>query len=115
MCIRDRAATPVSPHREYVRCEFLNALWQDPYQPHPTRPNPEAHATMFREDRWKLVVYHSHGMGELYDLQEDPHEFHSLWDNAEHATIRAELIQRSFDATVMVADPGPDVAPEALL
>ncbi len=27
---------------------------------------------MFRDARWKLVVYHSHGVGELYDLDGDP-------------------------------------------
>ena len=53
-----------------MRGEYLNALWKDPVGPRPT-----SHATMYRDDRWKLVVYHSHDLGELYDLREDPHEF----------------------------------------
>ena len=97
-----------APHRDFVRCEYLNALWLDP-----TGSRPTSHATMYRDDRWKLVVYHSHGLGELYDLREDPHEFNSLWDDPAHAATKAELVQRSFDATIMAADPGPPVAPEA--
>ena len=29
--------------------------------------------------------------GELYDLDEDPHECHNLWDDAAHAGTRADL------------------------
>ena len=48
-----------------MRCEYLNALWLDP-----TGSRPTSHATMYRDDRWKLVVYHSHGLGELYDQRQ---------------------------------------------
>ena len=41
-----------------------------------------SHATMYRNRRYKLVVYHSHSLGELYDLQEDPGELENLYDAA---------------------------------
>ena len=106
--LRHAGAHAEPAHRDFVRCEYLNALWLDPAGPR--RP---AHATMYRDDRWKLVMYHSHGLGELYDLREDPHEFNSLWSDHAHQGTKADLIEASFDATVMAADPGPNVAPEA--
>ena len=93
---------------EDIRCEYLNALWQPPDGETTT-----THGTMYRDQRWKLVVYHSHGLGELYDLDNDPHEFHSLWDDADYAAVKAELLQASFSATMLATDPGPAVAPAA--
>ncbi len=84
-------------HRDFVRCEFFDAL----------SLTPGTLATMYRDDRWKLVQYHSLGLGELYDLDSDPYEFTSLWDDPDHAEIRADLMERSFNATVMAGDPGP--------
>jgi hypothetical protein len=47
--------------------------------------------------------------GELYDLQEDPHEHANLWDSPEpeHQARKLELMKRSFDATVQAMDYGP--------
>jgi arylsulfatase A-like enzyme len=87
----------VSPeeHREFVRCEYFDAL-----DPHFTGGT-GTFATMYRDRRHKLVVYHGHNLGELYDLQIDPWEFDNLWDSADHHDLKAELIARSFDATVL--------------
>ena len=60
-----------------------------------------------RHPRWKLVVYHSHGLGERYDLANDACEFSDLWDSAAYTDVKHRLIRRSFDATVMAADLGP--------
>ena len=38
---------------------------------------------MIFDGRHKLVVYHGTGLGELFDLEKDPHEFDNLWDAAE--------------------------------
>ncbi len=59
-------------------------------------------ATMYRNERYKLSVYHGSGLGELYDLQEDPWEFDNLWDQAEHAELKASLIAASFDNHVLL-------------
>ncbi len=63
---------------------------------------------MYRNRRYKLVVYHGHGLGELYDLDEDPGEFENLWDSADHVDLKIDLIQRSFDGTMLAMDRGPE-------
>jgi len=84
-------------HRDAVRSEYYDAL---------DLPDGTL-ATMCRDRRYKLVVYHGHGLGELYDLEEDPGEFENLWDAAEAQPLKLELIQRSFDAAMLGMDPGP--------
>ncbi|MEQ9410904.1 MAG: sulfatase-like hydrolase/transferase [Fuerstiella sp.] len=90
-----------SHFRDSVRCEYFDAL-----HPHFTGGT-GAFGTMYRRGKWKLVVYHGHGLGELYDLQNDPKEFHNLWDDAEHASIKAELVLEAFeDHVVKTTDVG---------
>ena len=62
---------------------------------------------MYRDDRHKLVTYHGLGHGELYDLQSDPQEVNTMWENPSAAALRANLTQQSFDATIAACDPGP--------
>ena len=88
---------PPDTHRDFVRCEYLDAV---------DKPD-HTFATMYRDRRWKLNVYHGHGIGELFDMEADPQEHDSLWDSPDHQGIKLDLMQRSFDATVLAADPGP--------
>lgn len=85
-------------HRDSVRCEYYDALH---------RPGQETFGTMYRDRRWKLVRYHNLGLGELYDLEADPHEFVSLWDDPAHAGMKAELLGKVLDAAVLDMDYGP--------
>ncbi len=80
--------------RDFVRSEYFDAL--DPFF---TGGN-GAYATMHRDARHKLSLYHSHGLGELYDLEEDPWEFNNLWDDPGSQSKKAELILASFNAHV---------------
>jgi len=81
---------PLSTHREADRCEFFGAL-----------PLPDqTHATMYRNRRWKLVVYHQKQICELYDLDNDPWEHNDLSAHPDHQDIKWQLMQNSFDATI---------------
>ncbi len=91
-------ARPPDTHRDIVRCEFIDAL-----------DMPDATvATMHFDGRYKLIVYHNHQLGELYDLQNDPAEFEDLWDSAAHQGLKLELLQRSFNATMLTLYRGPE-------
>ncbi len=83
-------------HRDYVRCEYIDAL---------DLPD-DSYATMYFDGRYKLSVYHSHHLGELYDLQVDPDEFNDLWDSPTHQALKLSLLQRSFDATMLTTYSG---------
>ncbi len=80
-------------HHEFVRCEFYNAL---------AAPTP-SFATMYRDERYKLVVNHDREDGQLFDLTADPGEAQNRWENAD---LRCRLLKRSFDASVVITDPG---------
>ena len=88
-------------HRDFVRAEFYDA------QGHGGAERPMSVATMYRDERWKLVVYHSHGVGELYDLDGDPDEFVNLWDVPALAATKLRLLEASFASTVLDGDFGP--------
>ena len=87
---------PASMHRDFVRCEFYDALQADD----------GTFATMYRDERYKLVVYHGHNLGEMYDLVEDPDEFEDMWDEPEAQPTKLELMRRSFDASMLAMDRG---------
>ena len=85
-------------HRDFVRSEYFDTL---------DEPN-HSYGTMYRDARYKLVVYHGHyvdghGLGELYDLQNDPGEFENLWDDSAHQSLKLALMRRSFDASMFAA------------
>jgi arylsulfatase len=94
--------TGIDRHRDFARSEYHDAL-----------ELPDAsHANMLRNERYKLVYYHGHTAGELFDLEKDPGEFHNLWDDPKHLALRAELTKQIFDAVMLTTDPGqPRVGP----
>ena len=82
-------------HREFVRSEYYRAL-----------AGAQSFATMVRSERFKQVVYHGHGLGELFDLETDPGEFDNLWDEAKMSRVRHEHMVMNFDALAMASDVG---------
>lgn len=91
-----RGEAPPSHLRDFVRCEYFDAL-----DPHFTGGT-GTYATMYRDRQHKLSVYHGHGLGELYDLAADPWEFENLWHEPEHQELRHRLLYESFDSHVLL-------------
>ncbi len=77
--------------RDSVRCEYFDALDAQ------FTGGTGSYGTMYRDSRYKLVVYHSQGLGELYDLEEDPWEHNDLWHDPDHLEIKNRLILESFN------------------
>jgi choline-sulfatase len=90
-------------HRSAVRCEYYHAL-----NPDASGRDPDVRfGTMLRTDGYKLVVYHGHDTGELFDLEADPHEFENRWDDPDYRDVREELLRRNFDRLALAVDRGP--------
>ncbi len=85
-------------HRDFVRCEYYDAI----------NMRDHTFATMYRDKRYKLVVYHGHEEGELYDLVDDPDEFNNLWFASDKQDIKMDLLKQSFDASMFAMDRGPE-------
>lgn len=96
----------VSPdvHRDFVRCEFYDVL--DMHWNTGQSPPPPSYATMYRTEQYKLVIYHGNDYGELYDLEEDPNEHENMWEDEEAQGLKYALMQASFDASIVIHDPG---------
>lgn len=59
-------------------------------------PPDRARGYMIRTDRWKYIAYEGF-RPQLFDLQNDPHEYADLGDSASHAEIREALAARLFE------------------
>ena len=60
---------------------------------------------MIRTREWKLVHYVRAPYGELYNLREDPHELHNLYDDPAYARAKAEMKSRLADWLIETEDP----------
>lgn len=47
-----------------------------------------------RTDRYKLIRFYNIDEWELFDLEKDPHELHSVYDDAQYSEIRGNLAER---------------------
>jgi arylsulfatase A-like enzyme len=64
-------------------------------------------ASMVCDGRHKIVVYHGHAIGELYDLQADPGEFDNLWDDPGSRDLKLTMMKTAFDTMMKTSDAGP--------
>ena len=56
---------------------------------------------------WRYTVFKDQPWGELYDLQNDPHETCNLWDSADHHKVRADMSERLTHHLIAQMDESP--------
>jgi arylsulfatase A-like enzyme len=59
----------------------------------PHAPTQFGPGSMLRTREWKLCVY-ANDCGELFDVENDPHELNNLYYDPDHIHIRSELMER---------------------
>lgn len=84
-------------HKPHVVCEFNEALAGMTYQ---------SHGTMVFDGRYKTCMYHDAGKAEIFDLQDDPGEFVSLWDKPGFEREQIRLLKQHLDAVMATSDAG---------
>jgi arylsulfatase A-like enzyme len=57
--------------------------------------------------RWRMTIAQGDPYGELYDLENDPHEVHNLFEDAVHRALRAELMEELAYRQMELADRSP--------
>jgi len=107
--MQGRSLVPVlegaaDPHtiKQHVVSEYWDAIEC------PDGRTDHTHATMYFDGRYKSVVYHGYGIGELYDTQEDPDELHDLWNDIPAASRKLEILAQHLDAYAETTWPGID-------
>lgn len=65
--------------RDHAICEFRHE---------PTT----IHQKTYIDARYKITVYYNQPYGELFDLTQDPHELHNLWDEPDCLKLKSELL-----------------------
>ena len=86
--------------REALLVEYNDGL---PRQGFPT----PARTRSLTTPRWHLAVYGGQDWGEIYDRRNDPNHTRNLWDDPDHAGVRAELLEQLTQALIAQMDESP--------
>ena len=57
--------------------------------------------------RWRLTIAHNDPWGELYDLENDPHEMDNLFDDPAHRGVRGQLMEQLAYREMALTDRSP--------
>ncbi|SEK11155.1 Arylsulfatase [Marinovum algicola] len=89
----------VTTHKETVFCEYHDGVYY-------SQADQRTYATMTFDGRYKLVVYHTHDICELFDLEADPGEFTNLYYDGASDELRHKLIYRHMNRVANASDQG---------
>ena len=91
--------SPGTAARDSAFIESYGGLPEDP------SPTPLTWARTIRSDRWRATFYPRSDYGELYDLQNDPHELRNLWREARCREVVNDHRRRLLERVVAAEFP----------
>ena len=94
-----RGEADLQTHKPHVVTEYNDALGS-------ARRSLPSHASMVFDGRYKSVVYHDQGLGELFDLHTDPGEFDNLWLDPHHKDLKHRQLERHLNAVMATSSAG---------
>lgn len=94
------AVTGGAPQRDAVLIEYNDGGKRMGF-------DPPARMRAWVTKRWQLSIYKGEAWGELYDRQADPQHLENLWDSADHAGVKAELMEHLAHALIGQMDESP--------
>lgn len=97
--------TDLDSHKPYVVSEYNDAMSGSTMVQGEEGYN-ASHGSMYFDGRYKIVVYHGHDAGELFDLRDDPGEFTNLWNDPRRKDLKCSLLKKHFDAMMATSDAG---------
>lgn len=59
------------------------------------------------DGRYRISLSDVDGLGELYDLADDPDELHNLWSSPDHQALRLRLTERMAREMIRLTDDAP--------
>ncbi len=81
-----------------VFCEFRNS-----------NPGPTPFLSMIRDHEYKIIAWHGHETGELYNINQDPGEHRNLWHDPTSQEVKLTMLQRLADRMAFAStDPLPE-------
>jgi arylsulfatase A-like enzyme len=98
--------SPPNIHRNHVICDYFDSLGHETLA-FELNPHDKSRGIMYFDGRYKLSLYPEHGIGELYDLRNDPGEFHDLWEEKEPTQLQIELTFKLTNAIISTTHAGP--------
>lgn len=92
--------------------EWRTSLYYHYYE-QPSEHNVERHYGV-RTDRFKLISFYDKNQWELFDLEKDPREMKSVYDDPAYAKTREELTAELKRLQTEVKETDPDISNEVL-
>ena len=91
--IQGRSLLPLIEGAAPDAADGVALIEEESHRSVPGLPDPPRVRTLVSE-RWRLSVYPETDWGELYDLENDPHEINNLFAEPAYHSVRAELLWR---------------------
>jgi arylsulfatase A-like enzyme len=86
-------------HKQYVISEYHGAIGGK------AMPD-QTHGVMYFDGTYKVCIYEGHDVGEIYNLEKDPHEFENLWFSTQHQALKCELLHKAYMGYLSTITPG---------